>query len=198
VASVIEKPRHDSSKECTLKRETMILLVVRLSNLVAIMAAFALLGCSTVYRVTNDNSHPQANDISPEEFFSRTGTDPWNIHLVSGRQRIATLRSVPGDSVVLVSEHDSLTIPIGQLQSVSKKKSVQDLVVYPIAGMIGGVLVGISLPSNNSANRGDPNLLTGTAIGIAGGLTLAIFFPPAIIYEFPEEKVTHEIEAPSE
>jgi len=141
-----------------------------------------------VYRVTNDTSHPQANDISQEDFFTRTGNDRWKILLVTGQQRTATVRSVPGDSVALVSRHDSLTIPIRQIQYVSKKKSVQDLVVYPIAGLIGGVLVGISQPSNSNVKRGDPGLLTGPAIGIAAGLTLAIFFPPETIYEFSQAR----------
>jgi hypothetical protein len=166
----------------------MISLAIRLSNVATFLAAFMLLGCSTVYRVTNDNSHPQTNDISPEEFFARTGSDPWNILLVTGQQRTANILSAPGDSITLVSQQDSLTIPIRQIRSVSKKKTVQDLVVYPIVGMIGGALLGISLSSNDNVKRGDPSLLTGTAIGIAGGLTLAIFFPPKIIYEFSQER----------
>ncbi len=60
--------------------------------------------------------------------------------------------------------------------------------MYPVVGMIGGMLIGISVPSNSNVKRGDPSLLTGTAIGIAGGLTLAIFFPPKIIYEFSQAR----------
>ncbi len=183
---LIERPRRDPSKYCAFKREAMIMLAIRLSNVVTLLGALALLGCSTGYRVTNDNSHPQTNDISTEEFFARTGSDRWNILLVTGQQRTATILSTPGDSITLVSPRDSLTIPIRQIQSVSTKKSVEDLVVYPVGGMIGGALIGISLPSNNNVKRGDPGLLTGTAIGIAGGLTLAIFFPPKIVYEFSQ------------
>ena len=188
-APLIERTRRDPSKHCAFKREAMILMAIRLSNVVTLLAALALLGCSTVYRVTNDNPHPQTNDISPEEFFTRTGSDRWNILLVTGQQRTATILSAPGDSITLVSQQDSLTIPIRQIQSVSKKRSIDGLVVYPFVGMIGGVLIGISLPSNNNIKRSDAGLLTGTAIGIAGGLTLGIFFPPKIIYEFSQARV---------
>jgi hypothetical protein len=185
-APLIERTRRDPFKHGAFKRDAMIFLAIRNSKVVSLLAALALFGCSTVYRVTNDNSHPQTNDISPEEFFARIGSDPWNILLVTGQQRTANILSAPGDSITLVSQQDSLTIPIRQIQSVSKKKSIEDLVVYPLAGMIGGALLGISLPSNNNVERGDPHLLTGTAIGIAGGLTLAIFFPPRIVYEFSQ------------
>jgi hypothetical protein len=177
-----------ANKHCAFKNEAMILLSLRLSNVVTLWAALALLGCSTVYRVTNDTSHPQTNDISPEEFLARTGSDRWNILLVTGQQRTATILSAPGDSITLASQQDSLTIPIRQIQSVSKKRSVDGLVVYPLVGMIGGVLIGVSLPSDNNSKRGDAGLLTGTAIGLAGGLTLGIFFPPKIIYEFSQAR----------
>lgn len=133
----------------------MTLLISRLLNAVILLAGFALLGCSTVYRVTNDNPHPQTNDISTEEFFARAGSDRWDVLLVTGQQRIATILSVQGDSVILVSQMDSLTIPIRQIQSVSKKRSVDALLVYPFVGMIGGVLVGVSLPSDNNSKRGE-------------------------------------------
>lgn len=107
---------------------------------------------------------------------------------MTGQQRTATILSAPGDYITFVSQQDSVTIPIREVRSVSKKKSVEDLVVYPFVGMLGGVLIGISLPSNNDFKRSDPSLLTGTAIGIAGGLTLAIFFPPKIIYEFSQAR----------
>jgi hypothetical protein len=142
-----------------------------------------------VYRVTNDNSHAQTNDISPEEFFAIAGTDRWNILLVTGQQRTATILSAPGDSITLVSQQDSLTIPIRQVQTVSKKKrSVDALVVYPFVGMIGGALIGASSSSNSNFKRSDAGLLTGAAIGMAGGLTLGIFFPPTIIYEFSQTR----------
>jgi hypothetical protein len=156
--------------------------------LVNITAALALLGCSTVYRVTNVNPNPQSNDISLEEFFARTGSDPWNVLLVTGQQRTAIILPAPGDSITLVSQQDSLTIPIRQVQSVSKKRSVDGLAVYPFVGMVGGVLIGISVPSNNNSKRGDTGLLTGTALGLAGGLALGLFFPPKTIYEFSQAK----------
>lgn len=182
------RTRRDPFKHCAFKGEAMILLATRLSNVVALLAALALLGCSSVYRVTNDSSHAQPNDISLEEFFARTGTDRWNVLLVTGQQRTAAIVSAPGDSITLVCEQDSLTIPIRQIQSVSKKRSVDGLIVYPFMGMIGGVLIGISSPTNNNSKRGDAGLLTGTAIGLAGGLTLGIFFPPMTIYELSQTK----------
>ena len=188
LAPLIENTRCDPSKHCASKRDAMILLTIRLLNVFTLLAALTLSGCSTVYRVTNDTSNPQRNDISPEEFFNRTGSDRWNVLLVTGQQRAAIILSAPGDSITLVSQHDSLTIPIHQIQTVSRKSTVDAFVVYPFVGMIGGALVGISLPSNNNFKRNDAGLLTGTAIGIAGGLTIGIFFPPKIIYEFSQAR----------
>ena len=178
----------DPSKHGAFECEAMIPMTFRLLNVVTLLAALALLGCSTVYRVTNVNPDPQSNDISLEEFFARTGSDRWNILLVTGQQRTAIVLPAPGDSITLVSHQDSLTIPIRQIQSVSKKRSVDGLAVYPFVGMVGGVLIGISLPSDNNSKRGDAGLLTGTAIGLAGGLTLGIFFPPKTVYEFPHTR----------
>jgi hypothetical protein len=79
-----------------------------------------------------------------------------------------------------------LTIPIRQLQCVSKKRYIDGFIVHPFVGMIGGVLIGVSSPSTDDSKRGDAGLLTGTAIGIAGGLTLGIFLPPKTVYEFSQ------------
>ena len=188
--SETDTTRPDQAKHRSFEREETILSAIRLANCVILLATFALAGCSTVYRVTNDNSHAQTNDISSEEFFSRTGSDRWSVLLLTGQQETATILSAPGDSLTLVSQTDSVKISIWQIQSVSKKKSSQDLVVYPVVGLIGGALIGISLPSDNNVKRGDPNLLTGTAIGFAGGLTLAFLFPPRIVYEFSQAKTS--------
>jgi hypothetical protein len=141
-----------------------------------------------VYRVTSDTVHSQPNDISPEEFFTRTGSNVWNVLLVTGQRRTAAILSAPGDSITLVSQHDTITIALRQLQSVSRKKRSADaLVMYPVVGMIGGSLIGVSSSSNSNFRRSDAGLLSGVAIGIAGGLALGIFLPPEVIYEFALE-----------
>jgi hypothetical protein len=162
----------------------MELSMIRVLDIVALLTALTLTGCSTLYKVTKDPDHTRPDEISPEEFFALTGNVQWSVRLVTGEERTAAIGWAPGDSMRLVSGHDSMTVPMSRIQFVSRKRSIDGYVVYPLIGMIGGALVGISLPSKDSFKRSDTGLLTGTAMGITAGFALGIFLPPKNIYEF--------------
>jgi hypothetical protein len=180
--TLIEETRRTPSRHRAFNGETMKLSMTRLLNIVTLSAALALAGCSTVYKVTKDTDHTQRDEISPEEFFALTGNDQWSVLFVTGEKKTAAIRWAPGDSMCLVSRQDSMTVPMCRIRSVSRTRTIDGYVVYPLMGMIGGALAGVSMPSKDSFKRGDTGLLTGTAIGISAGFTLGIFLPPKNIY----------------
>jgi hypothetical protein len=170
------------------------LLAIRVSKVFTLLAFLALMGCATVYRVTRDRSSSKTNQLSQEEFFKKVADDHWDIRLVSGQQRNATILPVRGDSISLVSQEDSLAVPIDQIQSVSKTYHLIGLIVYPPLGFLLGGLVGNALGragSDGDSWAGYGGFMYGIAIGTAGGLALGIFGSPKTVYEFPEHEQHH-------
>jgi hypothetical protein len=166
-------------------------IAVRMKIVCMLAAILFLAGCATTYKVTKENSRSKKNTITPEEFFKQTAGDQWTITLLTGDKRKATIAEVPGDSVALVSDAGSLVISLYDIQSVSKTRYLEGMIVYPLMGTFGGFLIGINLGQVGSAHNfwvGYIGFVAGVAIGSVGGLALGIFNPPETIYDFSDSE----------
>jgi hypothetical protein len=165
------------------------MLIFRLLKIFTVLAFLGLLGCTSTYRVTRNTSQTRKNQITPEEFVRRTGGDQWTLNLVTGQEREATILALSGDSLALVFQGDSMTIPLHEIRSVSNKYYLFGLIVYPISGTLGGAFLGAGVGQATSSPGGWGGLvgfIAGMAIGSVGGLTLGIVNPPTVIYIFPD------------
>jgi len=180
--------------EHKVRQEVTVSLAIRVSKVFTLIAFLALMGCTTVYRVTREKSKSKTNEITQEEFFKRVADDHWDVKLVTGQERNATILPVRGDSISLVSQEDSLAVPINQIQSVSKTYYLLGLIVYPPLGFLGGGLLGAALGRAGSDGdfwAGYGGFVYGIVIGSVGGLALGIFDSPKTVYEFSNREQHH-------
>ena len=157
---------------------------INFGTVCAALMLSAIIGCTTTYKVTTSQSKP--GDIARDKFFEQTAGDSWTVDLVKGEQLTAAIVPIHGDSVALISTHDSVTLSLKDIRSVSKRHYLFGLLVYPPSATVAGGLLGAGLGQSSSDGgfwSGFSGFTVGVIVGGVLGSTIAILNPPETIYE---------------
>jgi hypothetical protein len=167
-----------------MTRDLAALSSTRASGLFIICILLTLNGCTSTYQITDHKDNSKSMQFTREEFLESTVGESWTATLVNGQQFSAVLRPAGRDSICLVRSTDSLTLPLKQVKSFSRKYYVFGLIVYPLSATLGGALGGGAIASSSGGFwAGYVGFMIGMSIGAVTGLTLGILAPPQVVYE---------------
>ena len=152
---------------------------------IAILTASFLCGGTSRYLVTADSTRKEHAKLSIDEFNKKIQDKAVSVVLTTGREFEAERIRARGDSLIFQPNSEFHVNQFSEIRFVADTSPVTGTILGLLGGSLGGLLLGQAIGSRDDGPwAGFGGAIIGFVAGGVAGLTIGIFNPPTVQYEF--------------